>query len=199
MIQLLFRFLLFGSSDHISLLARSIGSAITAALLFWVLAPAYIRMLKRRGYCEPSRDFGGLNVAGKAGTPTMGGVLIYLVVLVTAMFWCKATPFALIPLIAGVGFGLIGLMDDLRKVRGGSSEAGIPRRTKYIGQIIMGLLVAFFLFNDFFSPIADEKTRYALFVPVAKAGVYLGIAYLGIIVLFMVAAGVVLYVMTELV
>ena len=188
MIQLLYTFLLYGSSDHISLLARSIGAAITAGVLFWVLAPAYIRVLKRKGYCEPVRDFGGLNVSGKAGTPTLGGVLVYMVVLVTAMFWCKATPFTLIPLIAGVGFGTIGLMDDLKKIRGGSSEAGVSRRTKYAGQIAMGVLVAFFFLHDFFSPINVEATRYTLFLPFMKAGIYLGVGYLAVIVVFMVAA-----------
>ena len=188
MIQLLYS-LIYASTEHVSILARTLGAAITAAALVLFFAPWFVRLLKAKGYCEPSRDFGSLAASGKAGTPTLGGILIYLVVLATAILWCKfSTSFTFIPLIAGVGFGTIGLMDDLRKIRGKSSEAGISRRAKYAGQIVMGAMVAFFFLHPFFSPISSTATRESLYLPLWHGGLCLGLGYAAVILVFMVAA-----------
>ena len=188
MIQLLYS-LIYASTEHVSILARTLGAAITAAALFLCFAPWFVRLLKAKGYCEPSRDFGSLAASGKAGTPTLGGILIYVVVLATAILWCKfSTSFTFIPLIAGVGFGTIGLMDDLRKIRGKSSEAGISLRAKYAGQIVMGAMVAFFFLHPFFSPISSQLTRDSLYLPLLPGGLFLGLAYAAVILVFMVAA-----------
>jgi len=188
MIQLL-NSLFTGTSGHISLLARTMGAAITTAFLFWLLAPRYIRFLKARGLCEQAREFGGLNTSGKAGTPTMGGVLIYAVVVVGAIFWCKlTTSFTFIPLLAGLGLGVVGFVDDLWKIRGKSSEAGISRGIKYAGQMIVAALVAWLLLSDSFSPIKSEATRWSLYLPFARSGLHLGWVLVPAILAFMVAA-----------
>jgi len=188
MIQLLYS-MLYASTEHVSLLARTIGAGITSAVLFVVFGSWFIKLLKAKGYCEPSREFGSLAASGKAGTPTLGGIMIYLVVLASAILWCKfTTSFTFIPLIAGVGFGTIGLLDDFRKIRGKSSEAGISRRAKYAGQIIMGALVAFFFLHPFFSPIQPYATRTSFFLPFVEGGIHMGVAYVCVILVFMVAA-----------
>ena len=180
---------IYGSSSHVSLLARTMGAGITTAFLFWLLAPRYIRFLKARGLCEQARDFGDLSGPGKAGTPTMGGVLIYAVVLLGAVTWCKLTTgFTLIPLAAGLGLGAVGFVDDLWKIRGKSSEAGISRGIKYAGQFIIGGLVALLFLSDSFSPIEAAATRSSLYVPFLKHGIYFGWAYAAVILVFMIAA-----------
>ena len=187
MINLLYS-LFHGSSGHMSLLARTLGAAITAAFLFWVLAPRFIRFLKAKGLCEQARDFGGLDAAGKAGTPTMGGVLIYGAVLVGAVLWCKLTSFMFIPLLAGLGLGAVGFVDDLLKIRGKSSEAGISRGIKYTGQIAVAVLVAALFLSDLFSPVRNDAVRASFYLPFVKAGIHLGWAYVLLVIVFMIAA-----------
>ena len=186
MIHLLYT-LFQGSPVHMSLLARTLGAAITAAFLFWVLAPRFIRHLKAKGLCEQPRDFGGLNAAGKAGTPTMGGILIYGAVLVAAVLWCKLTSFTFVPLLAGLGLGAVGFVDDLLKIRGKSSEAGISRGIKYAGQIAVAVLVVVIFLSDSFSPIESYAVRTSLYLPVVKQGIQLGWAYVLLAVFFMIA------------
>jgi len=146
-------------------------------------------LLKRKGWCEQTRDFGVLNAPGKAGTPTMGGVLIYGAIATTALFWCKLTTgFTWIPLLAGLVLGGMGFVDDLWKIRGQSSEAGVPRSMKYAVQMAVGAVVALLLLSEATSPIAAEEVRRSLFVPFLQNGIGLGWLMIPWVVAFMVAA-----------
>lgn len=189
MIQLLYSLICGSPQQHLSLLSRTLGGAITSSVLFLLLAPRFIRLLKARGICEQARDFGGLNAPGKAGTPTMGGILIYGCVLVSAIFWCRLdTNFTVIPLLAGFALGLVGLVDDLLKVRGQSSEAGTSRGIKYAGQLCVGVTVAILFLSEGTSPIDHEATRWSLFAPIFRNGLYVGSAYVLVILAVMIAA-----------
>jgi phospho-N-acetylmuramoyl-pentapeptide-transferase len=119
----------------------------------------------------------------------MGGVLIFAVVAASALFWCKlSTTFTIIPLVCGLGFGAVGFADDLLKIRGKSSEAGVSRSVKYAGQILMALLLAALFFSAASSPIADSTVRWSLYAPLVTSGVSLGYAYVAVVIVFMVAA-----------
>jgi len=178
-----------GSSDHLSLLFRSIGGALTASILFMVCAPVFIRFARRRGLCEQARNYAGLAASGKAGTPTSGGLLIYASVLVAALMWCRLdSAFIVIPLAAGLMCGTIGLTDDLQKIRGGSSDTGVSRGVKCAVQIAIGVAVAGLLFWEATSPVEHAVVRQSLYLPFLRGGLYLGAFYIIIIVGFFVAA-----------
>ncbi|MFP4058185.1 MAG: phospho-N-acetylmuramoyl-pentapeptide-transferase [Candidatus Brocadiia bacterium] len=168
---------------------RSMGAFVTALAVSLVVGPWIIRLLKRRGLCDQGRDFGGLNVASKEGTPSMGGLLILASLLGAALLWCDlANQQVRIVLAAAVYFGAIGALDDVLKIRRGSNEQGLSRHWKYASQLAFGLLVGvLFLAGTSLSPYPPQVAR-TLAVPLYREGVYLGWAYLAVVVVFMVLA-----------
>jgi len=180
---------LLNSSVHMSILARTLGAAIMSAFLVWAFTPSFIRLLKRKGLCEQTRDFGVLNAPGKAGTPTAGGMLLFGAIAASSLVWCKlTTAFVWVPLMAGAALGAVGFVDDLWKIRGKSSEAGVSRKVKYAAQFAVGAAVALLLLSESTSPVAAGETRGALFLPFIQRGAYLGWLMVPWLMVFMVAA-----------
>jgi phospho-N-acetylmuramoyl-pentapeptide-transferase len=165
---------------------RSMGAAVTAFAVIIVLGPHLIRLLKQHGARDQGRDFGGLNVIGKEGTPTMGGLLILAGLFAAALLWCDlARQQVRIVLAAACFFGGVGALDDLLKVRRHSNERGLSRHWKYAAQIAFGALVGWLFVSAASSPYSTDVAR-RLTVPLYRPGIYLGWAYLVFIVLFVV-------------
>ncbi len=105
----LFRYLTF----------RSGGAVLTALLISFVLGPriiAWLRRIQKEG--QPIREDGPeSHLVTKAGTPTMGGVLILLAISISTLLWADLTNgYVWAILIITVGFGLIGFTDDYLKL-----------------------------------------------------------------------------------
>ena len=167
---------------------RSIGAVVTAFVVSLVLGPLLIRVLKRYGARDQGRDFGGLNVASKEGTPTMGGLLILAGLFSASLLWCDlASQQVRIVLAAALYFGAIGALDDVLKIRRGSNEHGLSRHWKYASQIAFGALVGLLFLTDFFSPYVPQVAR-TLTIPFWHHGIYLGWWYIALVVVFMVVA-----------
>ena len=165
---------------------RSIGAVVTAFVVSLLLGPLLIRLLKGYGARDKGRDFGGLNVVSKEGTPTMGGLLILGGLFVSCLLWCNlASQHVRIVMSAALYFGAIGALDDIFKVRRGSNERGLSRTWKYASQIAFGALVGVLFISKTFSPYAPEVAR-TLTIPIWKAGLYLGWWYMLFVVVFMV-------------
>jgi phospho-N-acetylmuramoyl-pentapeptide-transferase len=113
---------------------RSIGGALTALLLSFVIGPILIRMLEQRQVGQTIRDDPPERHRAKAGTPTMGGVLILLPLAVSTLLWAEwSNPYVWIVMGVTIGCGLIGFADDYRKaVR--KNPKGISARAKLAGQ-----------------------------------------------------------------
>jgi phospho-N-acetylmuramoyl-pentapeptide-transferase len=110
-------------------------------------------------------------------------------VLVAALVWCRLdSAFIVIPLAAGLMSGAVGLADDLKKIRGGSSDTGVSRGTKYAVQIAIGAAVAGLLFWEAASPLQHSAVRHSLYLPFLREGLYLGAFYTIIVAGFFVAA-----------
>src|SRR6266850_2868068 len=120
---------------------RAAYAAITALLLCFVLGPPLIAWLRRVKLGQKVREEGPQTHLAKAGTPTMGGVLIVTAIVVPCLLWGNFHSRPLwIALGATVWLGAIGFLDDyLRVVKG--FPKGLLGRYKLAGQIVLGLAV----------------------------------------------------------
>jgi phospho-N-acetylmuramoyl-pentapeptide-transferase len=117
---------------------RTIMATITAMLITFVLAPWFIRELKRKQIGQVVRSSGPESHFVKAGTPTMGGALILLSLLVPTVLWADLrNPFVLATTAVTAGYGVIGYLDDYLKLKRKNS-GGLPGRYKLVGQTLIG-------------------------------------------------------------
>lgn len=126
-------------------------SILLALLLAFVgvvlLGPIYIGLLQRLGFGKQIRAEGPEGHEVKAGTPTMGGMLIVLVVMFLAMAMRIEDTYTLSPMLALVGVGILGAIDDFVNVRTG---IGMRGRWKLVWQTIVAVLAAFYIQRHFF-------------------------------------------------
>ncbi len=126
---------------------RTGAATLTALFIAFVVGPPLIRALSRLRVGQPIRAIGPAH-QGKAGTPTMGGLLILLSLLVSVLLWSNLdNRFTWTVLGVTTGYGLLGFIDDYRKVRQGHS-AGISGRTKLFWQTAIALSVAVAIYHD---------------------------------------------------
>jgi len=127
----LFRYLTF----------RTGGAIFTSLLICFVLAPPMIRWLKSlQGNGQPIRADGPEGHFKKAGTPTMGGLMVLISVTISTLLWADITsPFIWYALLVMVGYGLIGFADDYLKLTKKNSM-GLSGRLKITGQVGFGLI-----------------------------------------------------------
>jgi phospho-N-acetylmuramoyl-pentapeptide-transferase len=111
-----------------------------------ILAPIYISLLQRLGYGKVIRADGPEAHYGKAGTPTMGGMLVVVVVLFLAMALRLEDPATLTPMLTLVGVGILGAIDDFVNVRSG---IGMRGRWKLVWQTVVAILAAVYIWNHF--------------------------------------------------
>ncbi len=124
--------------------------AIVVALLaafagVLLLGPVYIGLLQRLGFGKRIRSEGPQHL-GKTGTPTMGGMLVVVVVMFLAMAMRIEDPFTLTPMLALVGVSILGAIDDFVNVRTG---VGVRGRFKLVWQTIVALLAAYYIQRHF--------------------------------------------------
>ncbi|MBI3200726.1 MAG: phospho-N-acetylmuramoyl-pentapeptide-transferase [Polyangiaceae bacterium] len=117
---------------------RAIMATITAMMMCFFLAPWFIRTLQTKQIGQVIRAEGPESHKIKAGTPTMGGALILLAVLVPTALWADVkNVFVLATTAVTAGYGAIGYLDDRLKIEGKSSK-GLPGRFKLLGQLLIG-------------------------------------------------------------
>ncbi|NDC60857.1 MAG: phospho-N-acetylmuramoyl-pentapeptide-transferase [Betaproteobacteria bacterium] len=124
---------------------RAVMAAMTALLIGLVAGPVVIRKLLSLKIGQPIRGYGVEAHLSKAGTPTMGGVLILLSIAISTLLWVDlSNRFVWIVLIVTMGFGAIGWVDDWRKVVNKDPE-GMSSKEKYLWQSLIGLFAALYL------------------------------------------------------
>jgi phospho-N-acetylmuramoyl-pentapeptide-transferase len=108
---------------------RTAGAFLTALLLGLLLGPWLIGKLEAMKARQVIRDDGPQSHLRKAGTPTMGGLLIILAVLAATLLWAQLTnAFVWLALFTTVGMGGVGFADDYLKLRRASSKGLTPRQ-----------------------------------------------------------------------
>lgn len=131
---------------------RSAGAAVTALLLSWWLGPKVILWLKQlkfgQEYLDKAEEGGtlGARVLSKKGTPTMGGILIIVVLNFTTLFWAAWNPLIELTLLSVLVLTGLGFYDDYAKITQ-QSGGGTKPQVKLWVQIILALFVAFYLWN----------------------------------------------------
>ena len=125
---------------------RAIMATLTAMVMCFLLAPWFIRTLQTKQIGQVVREEGPETHKIKAGTPTMGGALILLAVLVPTALWADVkNTFVLATTAVTAGYGAIGYLDDRLKIEGRSSR-GLPGRYKLAGQFLIGGAACGYLF-----------------------------------------------------
>jgi phospho-N-acetylmuramoyl-pentapeptide-transferase len=136
---------------------RTAVASLTALFLVLVLGPWMIERLRRLQIGQFIREEGPEAHKAKAGTPTMGGVLILTGILVPTLLWGDLTNRNIwILVLSTLAFGLIGFADDYLKVVKKRS-LGLTARRKLVGQFLVGLVVG--LTVDYLSLV--EPTQYS--------------------------------------
>ncbi|WP_158905637.1 phospho-N-acetylmuramoyl-pentapeptide-transferase [Burkholderia sp. L27(2015)] len=124
---------------------RAVMAAITALMIGLISGPWVIRKLTALKVGQAVRTNGPQTHLIKSGTPTMGGVLILIGIAVSTLLWADLTNrFIWIVLLVTFGFGLIGWVDDYRKVVH-KDPRGMSSREKYFWQSVIGLFAAVYL------------------------------------------------------
>ncbi len=125
---------------------RSAAAAITALLISFYFGPKIINSLRRHHIGETIRSDGPQTHQAKAGTPTMGGLMIHLSVFVPTLLWADlSNKYVLLIMFVTFWMGAIGFIDDYLKVVKKMKE-GLVARYKLMGQVAIGIIVAGFMY-----------------------------------------------------
>lgn len=123
------------------LTVRTAFASITALLVCLVLGPWLIARLKEFQIGQYIRKEGPSSHQAKAGTPTMGGILINVAMLIPTLLWADLrNRLVWVVMLATLGFGLVGFMDDYAKIRN-QHNRGLTGRTKIYFQVLISFLV----------------------------------------------------------
>ena len=125
---------------------RAIMSALTAMIVSFLFAPWFIAKLRGKQISQIIREEGPASHHAKKGTPTMGGALILLSVLVPTMLWADVkNVFVIATAAVTAGYGAVGYLDDRLKIQAVSSR-GLAGRYKLVGQFAIGGAAIAYLF-----------------------------------------------------
>jgi phospho-N-acetylmuramoyl-pentapeptide-transferase len=149
---------------------RGVLSVVTALIISLILGPTMIRKLGVHQIGQVVRDDGPSTHFDKVGTPTMGGALILVAITISTLLWADlGNRFVWVALLVTVSFGVIGWIDDYRKVIDKDSR-GMGAGSKFFWQSVAGAGAAIYLFSS-----AQSPAEISLIVPVFKdVVIYLG-------------------------
>jgi len=152
---------------------RTMVSVVTALGASLLIGPRVIERLTHYQIGQTVRDDGPQTHLSKAGTPTMGGALILIVILITTLLWGDlANRYVWTVLLVTLAFGVIGWVDDYLKLSERNSR-GLVARWKYFWQSVVGLTAALFLYWTAQVPAETE-----LIVPFFKeVAIPMGLGY----------------------
>jgi len=162
---------------------RTILSTLTALVISLWVGPVMIRRLSAEQIGQHVRDNGPQSHLSKSGTPTMGGALILIAIILSTILWGDLTnPYLWTALIVMSGFGAVGWVDDYRKLILKNSK-GLPARWKYFWQSLLGLGAAIFLYTTAKTPVETQ-----LLIPFFK-NIYFNLGILYIFLAYFVVVG----------
>jgi phospho-N-acetylmuramoyl-pentapeptide-transferase len=155
---------------------RAAGAAVTALLLAFILGPLILHQLRARAMTQGVRDGTPDSHQAKGATPTMGGLIILLCAIPSVVLWTRLnSKYTWLALAVTTGMGLIGLLDDtlkLRQKRAGQKNQGLVERYKLAGQVTIGVVLGWYLWQYPMSSLPGASTtlpfyKYVLVLPAA--------------------------------
>lgn len=136
---------------------RAAGAVVTSLVIAFVLGPVVIRRLAGANVGQVVRTIGPESHLGKAGTPTMGGLIIITAATISTLVWARLDNwYTMLAVVSLLWMGAIGLLDDYLKVVRGKTR-GLVARYKMIGQWTFGLGLGGFLL---WHPISSHPTTW---------------------------------------
>lgn len=147
---------------------RSGLAMVTAFVVVAVAGPATIRWLSRLKAGQVIRDDGPSTHQAKAGTPTMGGVLIVAAIIIGTLLWAEVSnPYVIAVTLVTVGYGAVGFADDYLKVRRQDSK-GLRGRYKIVLEAAIGLIAILILSRTWTAEYHGAFSLTQLMVPFFK-------------------------------
>ncbi len=148
---------------------RAAGAMVTSLLIAFAFGPWVIRRLERANVGQIIRNEGPTSHLVKAGTPTMGGLIIIAAATLSTLMWANLTNlYVVVALVSLLWMGAIGFLDDYLKVVQGKTR-GLVGRYKMVGQWTFGLALGAFLLWNPLSPHPTTWTTVPFFSDVAAA------------------------------
>ncbi|MBK7490648.1 MAG: phospho-N-acetylmuramoyl-pentapeptide-transferase [Nitrosomonas sp.] len=142
---------------------RTVMATLTALVISFMIGPVMIRKLTVYKIGQSVRDDGPQTHLVKTGTPTMGGALILMAIVLTTLLWSDlSNRYIWVVLATTLGFGVIGWVDDYRKVVYRNPK-GLSARAKFFWQSLIALAVAMYL-----ASIAEIPAQTDMIVPFFK-------------------------------
>ncbi len=127
---------------------RAILGALTALIISFLVGPGMIRRLSNKKIGQNVRADGPESHYEKAGTPTMGGTLILVGIAISTLLWANLqNSYVWVALLVTMSYGIVGFVDDYKKVMLGNSD-GLSARAKYFWQSVIAITAALFLYNS---------------------------------------------------
>ncbi len=138
---------------------RSVAAFVLALIISIFFGKYFIRYLKRKQIGESVRDLGLAGQSEKAGTPTMGGLIIIAAILIPVLLVCELRNiYVILMIFTTIWLGLLGFCDDYIKVFKKNKE-GLSPRKKLIGQILLGLVVGSVMYFHPDAVICEKKVQ----------------------------------------
>ncbi len=135
---------------------RAILGALTSLIISFIIGPTMIRKLSRKKIGQSIREDGPQSHYEKKGTPTMGGTLILVAVAFSTLLWADlSNRYIWVILLVTMGYGVIGFVDDYRKVIKNNSD-GLSAKAKYFWQSLIGFVAALFLYKTALLPAETQ-------------------------------------------
>jgi phospho-N-acetylmuramoyl-pentapeptide-transferase len=127
---------------------RTAWATITALMIAFLMGPWLIKKLREFKVGQQIRDDGPKSHLNKAGTPTMGGILIVGAIVISTILWTDLkNKYVWLLLFTTISLGILGFVDDYLKIKRAESK-GLSAKYKFLWQIIIGLIVGLFLYVD---------------------------------------------------
>ena len=159
---------------------KIIFPVLLSFVLSVIMGPVVIPILRKLKMKQTEREDGVKSHLKKAGTPTMGGVIILASIVVTSLFFIKDYPKIIPIMFVTVGFGLIGFLDDYLKVVMKRSDGLFPKQKMGL-QILVTAVFAFYI-------VKVAQVPLTMLIPFTN-GKYLDLGFLAIPMLFVVIIG----------
>ena len=153
-------------------------TAMIGFLIVIILGPIFIPMLARFKFGQTVRDEGPQSHLAKNGTPTMGGVMMIVAILITGLTRATISKGLILGIICIVGFGFVGFLDDFIKIKMKRS-LGLKAYQKIILQFALALYIAYYQYSA--SPSATQ-----LVIPFTNHIINLGIWYIPFMMIFII-------------
>ena len=150
-------------------------TAIIAFVLVMAMGPVVVPFLHKFKFGQTVRDDGPQSHLKKNGTPTMGGVMMIISILITTLLRAKLSTEILMALLCMFGFGMVGFIDDFIKIKM-TRSLGLTAIQKIVLQVALALIISIYKFKTIGSGVQ-------FIVPFSQTGINIGILYVPVMLI----------------